>query len=70
MMPGNFSGSGDWDVSKSDVRKMVARLTGSAFVTAEKDEMLDRGGECQRHKAVLVKNWRRCCAIEATAMSS
>jgi len=39
MMPGNFSGSGDWDVSKSDVRKMVARLTGSAFVTAEKDEM-------------------------------
>ncbi|MCC7528144.1 MAG: LCP family protein [Candidatus Melainabacteria bacterium] len=39
MMPGTFSGSGDWDVSKSDVRKMVARLTGSAFVTAEKDEM-------------------------------
>ncbi len=39
MMPGTFSGSGDWDVSKSDVRKMVARLTGSAFVTADKDEM-------------------------------
>lgn len=39
MMPGNFSGSGDWDVSKSDVRKMVARLTGSAFITADKDEM-------------------------------
>jgi hypothetical protein len=39
MMPGNFSGSGDWDVSKSDVRRMVARLTGSAFVTAEKEEM-------------------------------
>lgn len=39
MMPGNFSGSGAWDVSKNDVRRMVARLMGSAFVTAEKDEM-------------------------------
>lgn len=39
MMPGNFSGSGDWDVSRSEVRHMVGRLMGSAFITAEKNDM-------------------------------
>lgn len=39
MMPGTFSGSGDWLVEKSDVRKMVARLNGSTFVNANRDEV-------------------------------
>jgi len=36
MLPGNFSGTGDWLVSRPDVRRMVARLMGSSFVTADR----------------------------------
>lgn len=39
MMPGSFSGTGDWQVEKSDVRKMVARLMGSTFVTTDRSDM-------------------------------
>lgn len=39
MMPGSFTGSGDWDVAPSERRRMVARLMGSAFVTEERSTM-------------------------------
>jgi LCP family protein required for cell wall assembly len=37
MMPGNFSGTGDWLVDRVSVRKMVARLSGSSFVSPTRD---------------------------------
>lgn len=39
MLPGNFSSTGDWLVEPSDVRKMVARVTGSSFVTVSRDHV-------------------------------
>lgn len=36
MMPGSFTPGGDWDVTKADVRKMVARLMGSSFISADR----------------------------------
>ena len=42
MMPGRFSGTGDWLVDPADVQKVVARLLGASFVSA------------QRHKIKLV----------------
>ncbi len=39
MMPGAFSGSGDWVVERSDVRRMVARLLGSSFIVPTRDEI-------------------------------
>jgi hypothetical protein len=39
MMPGNFSGTGDWLVDRSDVRRMVSRLLGSSFVDSSRDNV-------------------------------
>lgn len=39
MMPGTFSGTGDWLVDRNDARRMVARLTGSNFIGASRDNM-------------------------------
>jgi len=39
MMPGSFTGSGDWSVARSDVRRMVARLNGANFVESSRDEI-------------------------------
>jgi LCP family protein required for cell wall assembly len=39
MMPGTFSGTGDWLVDRSDARRMVARLTGASFINASRDNM-------------------------------
>jgi polyisoprenyl-teichoic acid--peptidoglycan teichoic acid transferase len=36
MLPGTFSGTGDWLVEGSDIRRMVARLTGASFVTVSR----------------------------------
>ncbi len=36
MMPGRFSGTGDWFVAHSDVQKMVAKMLGTSFVTTER----------------------------------
>jgi polyisoprenyl-teichoic acid--peptidoglycan teichoic acid transferase len=38
MMPGRFSG-GDWQVERSDVSKMVARLMGANFVGADRRDI-------------------------------
>ncbi len=37
MLPGTFSGTGDWLVERSDIHRMVARLTGASFVTVRRD---------------------------------
>jgi polyisoprenyl-teichoic acid--peptidoglycan teichoic acid transferase len=39
LMPGTFGDSGDWIVSRSDIRKMVARLEGSTFVNADRHDV-------------------------------
>ncbi|MBS2010449.1 MAG: LCP family protein [Cyanobacteria bacterium SZAS TMP-1] len=39
MMPGRFSPSGDWQVERSDISKMVARLNGANFVEEDKRNM-------------------------------
>jgi LCP family protein required for cell wall assembly len=39
MMPGSFSGTGDWLVDRNDARRMVARLTGSSFINSSRDNM-------------------------------
>jgi len=39
MMPGRFSPSGDWQVERSDIRKMVARLNGANFVEEDRKDM-------------------------------
>lgn len=39
MMPGNFSASGDWDVTDKEVRRMVARLNGASFVETTRDDI-------------------------------
>ncbi len=36
MLPGQFSGTGDWAVSHSDTQKMVAKMLGSSFIGAER----------------------------------
>lgn len=36
LMPGFFTGTGDWGVTKSDVRRMVARLLGTQFVYSDR----------------------------------
>lgn len=45
LLPGNFSGTGDWEVDKSEVRRMVAKLTGSTFVESDR-----------RHLRVTIRN--------------
>lgn len=39
MMPGNFAGNGDWLASRSDVRRMVARMMGASFVPPMRNEV-------------------------------
>jgi hypothetical protein len=39
MMPGTFSGTGDWVVDRYNVRKMVARITGSTFGLPSRDSL-------------------------------
>jgi LCP family protein required for cell wall assembly len=36
MLPGEFAGNGDWVTTKTDVRRMSARLLGSSFVTSDR----------------------------------
>jgi hypothetical protein len=36
MLPGQFASNGDWVASRNEVRRMVARLMGSSFVTTER----------------------------------
>lgn len=36
LLPGNFSGTGDWEVDKAEVRRMVAKLSGSTFVDTDR----------------------------------
>jgi len=39
MLPGNFSGAGDWQIYSQDVHKMVARFTGASFITPERQAL-------------------------------
>jgi len=39
MMPGRFSGSGDWEVSSQDVQQIVMRLVGSASEASVKPDI-------------------------------
>lgn len=39
MMPGGFSASGDWDVSRSDVRKVVSRMMGANFMETTRGDI-------------------------------
>jgi len=39
MLPGQFSGTGDWLADRNDARRMVARLLGSSFVTNDRDRI-------------------------------
>jgi len=39
MLPGGFSGTGNWDVDRSDIRRMVSKLSGSTFVESSRDEL-------------------------------
>lgn len=39
MMPGKFSGTGDWLVDEMDVRQIAARLTGASWPQATKTEV-------------------------------
>lgn len=39
MMPGNFTDAGDWDVSKSDVRKVVSRMMGANFMETTRGDI-------------------------------
>jgi LCP family protein required for cell wall assembly len=39
LLPGTFAGNGDWSTTKADIRRMVARLMGSSFVTADRPEV-------------------------------
>jgi LCP family protein required for cell wall assembly len=39
MLPGDFSGTGDWIADRTDTRRMVARLLGSSFVTTDRDRI-------------------------------
>lgn len=36
MMPGRFSGTGDWLVNHADVQKMVAKFLGASFVSTQR----------------------------------
>ncbi|MBZ0189482.1 MAG: LCP family protein [Candidatus Obscuribacterales bacterium] len=40
MLPGRFSGTGDWDVDRSDTRKIIAKMLGSTFVEAERKRLV------------------------------
>ncbi len=37
MLPGRFSGTGDWLVDQDDVRRIVARMMGSSFGSSDRD---------------------------------
>lgn len=39
MMPGEFAGNGNWRVSSTDVRRMVARLDGTQFINADRRDL-------------------------------
>ncbi len=39
MLPGGFSGTGNWDVDRSDIRRMVSKITGTTFMGASRDEL-------------------------------
>ncbi|MGD9683992.1 MAG: LCP family protein [Candidatus Obscuribacterales bacterium] len=40
MLPGRFSGTGDWEVDRSDTRKIVAKMLGSSFVESERRRLV------------------------------
>lgn len=39
MLPGDFSGTGNWVVDRADVRRMIAKLTGSTFMDSSRDSL-------------------------------
>jgi LCP family protein required for cell wall assembly len=39
MLPGQFSGTGDWLADRNDTRRMVARLLGSSFVSSDRERI-------------------------------
>jgi hypothetical protein len=39
MLPGGFSGDGNWAVERADIRRMVAKLTGSTFVESSRNRL-------------------------------
>jgi LCP family protein required for cell wall assembly len=39
MLPGEFAGNGNWRVSSSDVRRMVARLEGTQFINTDRRDL-------------------------------
>ena len=39
MLPGDFSGTGDWIADRNDTRRVVARLLGSSFITSDRDRI-------------------------------
>jgi len=39
MLPGTFSGTGDWVADPNEVRRIVGRMTGASFVNASRDNV-------------------------------
>jgi LCP family protein required for cell wall assembly len=39
MLPGEFAGNGNWGVSDTEVRKMVARLMGTQFINSDRRDL-------------------------------
>lgn len=39
MLPGGFSGTGNWDVDRSDIRRMVSKITGTTFMGESRDAL-------------------------------
>ncbi len=39
MLPGGFSGTGNWSVDKADIRRMVAKISGSAFLESDRSSL-------------------------------
>jgi LCP family protein required for cell wall assembly len=39
MLPGGFSGTGNWDVDRADIRRMVSKLTGTTFLESSRESL-------------------------------
>ncbi|MDZ4836979.1 MAG: LCP family protein [Candidatus Melainabacteria bacterium] len=39
MLPGDFSGTGNWAVDRADIRRMVSKITGTTFMGASRGEL-------------------------------
>lgn len=39
MLPGDFSGDGNWSVDRADIRRMVSKITGTTFMESSRDSL-------------------------------